>query len=474
MASTFPWGDLPIALGELLRSGLSGVVEEVIAAVRAEVPEYDQPLEGEFGMLISQGVTVALEQFVGLLGRDEDMPDLVTSTRLGRAEHWAGRTLDALQSAYRVGARVAWRAMAQVGAAEGVESTTMYRLAEAIFAYIDRLAAASVAGFAEAEAMHVGALQARRHALLELLASATPPDRAEVDRRAEAAGLSPAPRRSRRSLSVADPAQLARGMPSGSIGAALDPVGVVLIPDPDGPGRPARVRAALRDRRAVLGPTVAWEDAVQSVRRALLRVAGARRGRARQGHAGPHRRSSAHAAPRCQPAVDRRPGRPSPQRAGGHDAGRPGARHRHPSCVAGCAWRRLSRCQDAPASSPDGGLPAQRPTRGPRRAALDDPKARLELALALQAAIAVTAVRPEPTTPPPRPTARMRPRPPPGKRIAGDLDQHLRVLPVKRSAGIGQRALADLAHARGELLVAVARHVREEVMLDLEGTGSLP
>jgi hypothetical protein len=38
MASTFPWGDLPIALGELLRSGLSDVVEEVIAAVRAEVP----------------------------------------------------------------------------------------------------------------------------------------------------------------------------------------------------------------------------------------------------------------------------------------------------------------------------------------------------------------------------------------------------------------------------------------------------
>jgi hypothetical protein len=202
MASTFPWGDVPIALGELLRPGLPGVVEEVIAAVRAEVPKYDQPLEGEFRMLISQGVTAALEQFVGLLGRDEDVPDLVTSAGLGRAEHWGGRTLDALQSAYRVGARVAWRAMAQAGAAEGVESTTMYRLAEAIFAYIDRLAAASVAGFAEAEAMHAGALQARRHALLELLASATRPDRTEVARRAEAAGFSPPPRTSQHSLSV--------------------------------------------------------------------------------------------------------------------------------------------------------------------------------------------------------------------------------------------------------------------------------
>ena len=125
MASTYPWGDLPIALRELLHPSLPGVVEEVIAAVRAEVSEYDQPLEGEFGMLISQGVTVALEQFVGLLGRDEDVPDLVTSEGLGRAEHRAGRTLDALQSAYRVGARVAWRAMAQVGAAGSIESTTL-------------------------------------------------------------------------------------------------------------------------------------------------------------------------------------------------------------------------------------------------------------------------------------------------------------------------------------------------------------
>jgi len=271
MASTYPWGDLPIALRELLRPGLPGVVEEVIAAVRAEVMEYDQPLEGEFGLLISQGVTVALEQFVGLLGRDEDVPDLVTSAGLGRAEHRAGRTLDALQSAYRVGARVAWRAMAQVGAAEGVESTTMYRLAEAIFAYIDRLAAASVAGFTEAEAMRAGALQARRHALLELLASATRPDRAEVVRRAEGAGWSPPPRQvAALAVGVSDPAALARRMPSGSIGTALDPVGLVLIPDPDGPGRAARVRAALRDRPAVLGPTVAWDDAGASVQRALL------------------------------------------------------------------------------------------------------------------------------------------------------------------------------------------------------------
>jgi hypothetical protein len=68
ITASYPWRGLPTALRELLRPGLGSVVEEVIAAVRAEVPAYDEPLEGEFGRLISQGATVAPEQFAGLLG----------------------------------------------------------------------------------------------------------------------------------------------------------------------------------------------------------------------------------------------------------------------------------------------------------------------------------------------------------------------------------------------------------------------
>jgi hypothetical protein len=59
-----PWGALPAEFGAVLRPRLDDLVAAVIAGVRAEVPEYDQPMEGEFGRLISQGVTVALEQFV--------------------------------------------------------------------------------------------------------------------------------------------------------------------------------------------------------------------------------------------------------------------------------------------------------------------------------------------------------------------------------------------------------------------------
>src|SRR4051812_545627 len=132
-----------------MRPRISGAVELVIAAVREEVPEYDQPLEGAFGRLISQGVTAGLDQFVALLGQDGQGPDESVYEALGRAEYRAGRTLDALQSAYRVGARVSWRAAGELAGAS-LDSRVLVVFAEAVFAYIDRLAGAPGGGGARA------------------------------------------------------------------------------------------------------------------------------------------------------------------------------------------------------------------------------------------------------------------------------------------------------------------------------------
>jgi hypothetical protein len=96
-----PWADVPAGLRLASRGRLAEIVRAVIAEIRAEVPEYDQPLEGEFGRAISVGVERSLEQFVELLGRDAEVPDLEVAEALGRAEHGAGRTLDALRQATR-------------------------------------------------------------------------------------------------------------------------------------------------------------------------------------------------------------------------------------------------------------------------------------------------------------------------------------------------------------------------------------
>ncbi|MCW2957770.1 MAG: transcriptional regulator, CdaR, partial [Solirubrobacterales bacterium] len=171
-----------------MRPRIPAVVDTVIAAVREEVPEYDQPLEGEFGRLISQGVNAALDQFVALLGQDGQLPDQTVYEAMGRAEYRAGRTLDALQSAYRVGARVAWREVAAYAGEEDFDIPTLGRLAEAMFAYIDRLSAASVRGYSQEQSLRAGSLQNRRQALVELLVAGPPVEPGQVEEAAAQAG----------------------------------------------------------------------------------------------------------------------------------------------------------------------------------------------------------------------------------------------------------------------------------------------
>ncbi|UTI64066.1 helix-turn-helix domain-containing protein [Paraconexibacter antarcticus] len=264
-----PWAAVPADLAERMRPRISGAVELVIAAVREEVPEYDQPLEGAFGRLISQGVTAGLDQFVGLLGKDGEGPDESVYEALGRAEYRAGRTLDALQSAYRVGARVSWREVAAYAEEEGMDVATLGRLAEAIFAYIDRLSAASVRGYSQEQSLRAGSLQTRRQALVELLVSGPVTDPAAVEEAALAADWPLPSSVAVLAVGDADPGVIARRMPSGSIAAALRPVAVLLVPDAGAPGRRAQIRRALRDRRGVLGPGGPWEEAHVSFARAV-------------------------------------------------------------------------------------------------------------------------------------------------------------------------------------------------------------
>ncbi len=57
--------------------------------------------------------------------------------------------MDALLAAYRVGARVAWRELSSTAVEAGLPAETMAKFAELVFAYIDELSAASVAGHAD-------------------------------------------------------------------------------------------------------------------------------------------------------------------------------------------------------------------------------------------------------------------------------------------------------------------------------------
>ena len=136
-----------------LRLRLTTIAEETVAAVMVEVPSYAGALSGQMGENIEGAVQMALSGFLklasGSRGSDASTPlgpALEAAYSLGRGEARSGRSMDALLAAYRVGARVAWREMADEATAAGIAVETMAKFAELVFAYIDELSAASVAG----------------------------------------------------------------------------------------------------------------------------------------------------------------------------------------------------------------------------------------------------------------------------------------------------------------------------------------
>lgn len=252
----------------LIRDRLPEIADDVVEAIRREVPEYARPLEGEFGRGIGLGTEVALRRFIG--DEQRDAPDDVYR-RLGAGEYRAGRGLDALQAAYRVGARVAWRRISEAAATAGASERAQRNLAEAMFAYIDRLAGESVEGFAEAQLGDAGDLDRRRVELAELLLSGTAGEE-ELARAAEGArwGL---PRCIACLAVTGEGAARARHRLSGqALAARSGEVTCVVVPDPVALEREA-VQAARRLSLAIgVGPAVAPGEARRSIalaRRAL-------------------------------------------------------------------------------------------------------------------------------------------------------------------------------------------------------------
>src|SRR5215212_3081127 len=181
---------VPPEAADVLRPVLPGLADEMIAAISIEVPDYARAMEGTFGQLVRLGVEVALNRFMDMVA--DPAADVTrardTYVNLGRGEFHAGRSLDALLAAYRVGARLAWRRFVEAGTAGGLRPEAMYSLGEAIFAYIDELSAESAEGYAEEQTAAAGESERRRRRLVRLLAQRPPAAPEAIRTAAGAAG----------------------------------------------------------------------------------------------------------------------------------------------------------------------------------------------------------------------------------------------------------------------------------------------
>jgi PucR C-terminal helix-turn-helix domain len=266
--------NLPPELANALRPALPDLAQHIIVAIGREVPAYARPLEGPFGRALRVGVERALSRFVDGIERpgagDGGAREIYVA--LGRGEMRAGRSLDALLSAYRIGARLAWERFVAAGEAAGHEPRTLYRLASAIFDYIDGISAESVEGFTEERAAAEGERQRRRRALARLLARDDVSGEEVHDLARLAAWTRP---ELIAALVVGDASgeepdadRLASRMGGGVIAAAEGTLAIAWVPDPQAPGRRAQLESGLDAVPAALGPTVALGRAPLSLARA--------------------------------------------------------------------------------------------------------------------------------------------------------------------------------------------------------------
>ncbi len=293
------------ALAEAMQPALGRLAEDVIAAIGAEVAEYARPLTGAFGANVRLGVELALGRFMAeFAGAEPRAPNRAVYVELGRGEFREGRSLDALLSAYRVGARLSWRRIVDVGRAAGVDPEILYEVGEAMFAYIDGLSAESTEGYAAAQSAAAGGRALERRRLVALLLADPPADERVLRAAAESAAWPWPARLAALALDGDDPDALAVRLgvgvlatedgagaragaagapaPAGGANVSADapfpptdaaPAGralLALVPDPDAPGRRAQLGRALGDASAALGPTVPPAGAAVSAQRARL------------------------------------------------------------------------------------------------------------------------------------------------------------------------------------------------------------
>lgn len=163
---------------QLLHQAVPSIAKEAVVGITDEVPAYAVTFSGPTGSKIRRAVELALTNFLELAAQtsSNDPSEPIDASRneayrLGRGEARSGRSMDALLSAYRVGARICWRGLATHAA--NSKPYDIAAFAELVFAYIDALSAASVKGHAAELAAADETLARHRERLADHLAAGT-------------------------------------------------------------------------------------------------------------------------------------------------------------------------------------------------------------------------------------------------------------------------------------------------------------
>jgi hypothetical protein len=262
------WHAIPPELAHKLRPMTPHLVKAAVQEIQRSVPAYAQPLDGKFREVLVGAVDMAIVKcFEYIANPKAPHTDWEAAFRYaGRVEFLEGRTMDALQTAVRIGARVVWRQLSAAGRSVGVPHDSLFALAEAIFAWVDELCTASIEGYTAAQARSSGALERRRRQLLKMVLADPPASRQSI---VDLASVTDWELPERVTVIALEYREDQHRLPATTLGPEVlldlestEPCLVLANPET----HLARLEQELHGRRAAIGPTVALADAVLSLR----------------------------------------------------------------------------------------------------------------------------------------------------------------------------------------------------------------
>ncbi|MFI6649341.1 helix-turn-helix domain-containing protein [Streptomyces sp. NPDC050529] len=268
-----PLGPLPQEFAAIMRPELPSLIKEIGVEVTRAYPEYARLLSGPNGQAIRVGVEQSLSAFVDLVAEPSTSTSLRDDMcrRFGRFEAYEGRTMETLQGAYRLGARVALRRAKKVGRSYHFSPTLMLSFADALFAYIDELESLSREGFLEVQSQTGEQSEAMRRRLLHLILAGRPVPSSAIAELCEQTGW--ALPEEVTLVAARAPARLDRAGADHDILVDLsDPQPHLLIPGPLDDARRTMLDQALLGTRAAIGltvPTALASDSIRWARRTL-------------------------------------------------------------------------------------------------------------------------------------------------------------------------------------------------------------
>lgn len=266
---------LPPEVVVAIRATLPTVADDVVTVIIDEVPSYTDAFSGPMGETIRSAVRVALGGFLSLVSERRGTAQRTPAAaiegayQLGRGEARSGRSSEALLSAYRIGARVAWHHLSTLAVENKVDVTTLAEFAQAVFFYIDELSAASVSGHGD-ESATAGRVRQR---LLDRIARHLLTDAPEktVVAAAEQAEWSPPSTLTAVIVPEAQVGSVLLLVHQGTLQATdlpeLDAAVLLLVPDAHGQRRAALLRA-VEGRNCLVGPSRPWLKVRSSYERA--------------------------------------------------------------------------------------------------------------------------------------------------------------------------------------------------------------